>query len=88
MSITSSVAQQYELINERDASLVGEKPAFQDGSKNTPTIFFNHICVGLSITSPLQRHFFHSREHCVTISNLNFDLIKYNFKKLYTFKKS
>jgi hypothetical protein len=29
MSITSSVAQQYELINELDASLVGGKPAFQ-----------------------------------------------------------
>ena len=29
MSITSSVAQQYELINEVDASLVGGKPAFQ-----------------------------------------------------------
>ena len=29
MSIILSVAQQYELINESDASLVGEKPAFQ-----------------------------------------------------------
>ena len=29
MSITSSVAQQYELINELDASLVSGKPAFQ-----------------------------------------------------------
>jgi hypothetical protein len=29
MSIISSVAQQYELINELDASLVEGKPAFQ-----------------------------------------------------------
>jgi hypothetical protein len=29
MAITSSVAQQYELISELDASLVGGKPAFQ-----------------------------------------------------------